>query len=533
MLLYYFFQVPIFLTTGFAYYPDSISRLTPNEPFVGVYYFFWTTLLYLPTFFFLIALISLLIIYPFLNFSILICSGLLLLAYPIELGDYVTSNLTCSNFIYHSCGSNILLTNLLNKYHPFIFYISAIWLISIAFKLYLLPIPKRNFSESLNAAVPQVQLWGVLLTNLLALWMGSWWALQEGTWGGWWNWDSSETFGLLVTLIVLILAHSTFNLFSQIYLVTKIKLLVYTLICSYFFIQLGFDLVSHNFGSKFFFFFNNNLFFLELLTFFFYSFFRIFRNIKTFNIIWKFYSLIQVYRGTSSFNSYTHLVRLSVGLLISYWIVWSYKPLLNYFFWNFSQLNLVNFENSLQLVNTMLVVAGFIWLSRFQSITIPILVSNLVNIVNWKFTLLLFTQIKSFKILLHFIIFFISLINIFLHDITTYTPTFTKEFVDTLVFNNIPRVGYTVSILDNWWVEEVQIWISASYTSTIGWNIYSFTNIPMLNFFSLFFTNDLIYNFYALGENYLRVELLIQLPYLGLVNIFFFFLLLLTWKVIY
>ena len=181
----------------------------------------------------------------------------------------------------------------------------------------------------------------------------------------------------------------------------------------------------------------------------------------------------------------------------------------------------------------MLVVAGFIWLSRFQSITIPILVSNLVNIVNWKFTLLLFTQIKSFKILLHFIIFFISLINIFLHDITTYTPTFTKEFVDTLVFNNIPRVGYTVSILDNWWVEEVQIWISASYTSTIGWNIYSFTNIPMLNFFSLFFTNDLIYNFYALGENYLRVELLIQLPYLGLVNIFFFFLLLLTWKVIY
>jgi hypothetical protein len=36
---------------------------------------------------------------------------------------------------------------------------------------------------------------------------------------------------------------------------------------SYFFIQLNFDLVSHNFGAKFFFFFNNNLFFLEAVFF--------------------------------------------------------------------------------------------------------------------------------------------------------------------------------------------------------------------------------------------------------------------------
>ena len=36
---------------------------------------------------------------------------------------------------------------------------------------------------------------------------------------------------------------------------------------SYFFVQLNFELASHNFGSKFFFFFNSNLFFAEILVF--------------------------------------------------------------------------------------------------------------------------------------------------------------------------------------------------------------------------------------------------------------------------
>ena len=36
-------------------------------------------------------------------------------------------------------------------------------------------------------------------------------------------------------------------------------------IATYFFIQLNFELVSHNFGSKFFFFFNNNLFSMEVI----------------------------------------------------------------------------------------------------------------------------------------------------------------------------------------------------------------------------------------------------------------------------
>ena len=31
--------------------------------------------------------------------------------------------------------------------------------------------------------------------------MGGLWAYQEGSWGGWWDWDISEVFGLFIYLV--------------------------------------------------------------------------------------------------------------------------------------------------------------------------------------------------------------------------------------------------------------------------------------------------------------------------------------------
>ena len=45
--------------------------------------------------------------------------------------------------------------------------------------------------------------YSIILT--ITLYFGGWWALQEGSWGGWWNWDASEVLGL-ITLLYLILA---------------------------------------------------------------------------------------------------------------------------------------------------------------------------------------------------------------------------------------------------------------------------------------------------------------------------------------
>ena len=72
-------------------------------------------------------------------------------------------------------------------------------------------------------------------------------------------------FGLMVSLALLSLMHSEITPSVHYLLVLKSVFFVVAVVASYFFMQLNFELVSHNFGSKFFFFFNNNLFFLEVI----------------------------------------------------------------------------------------------------------------------------------------------------------------------------------------------------------------------------------------------------------------------------
>tara|TARA_B110001469_G_scaffold80052_1_gene75732 strand:+ start:1136 stop:1507 length:372 start_codon:yes stop_codon:yes gene_type:complete len=71
--------------------------------------------------------------------------------------------------------------------------------------------------------------------------------------------------GLTVTLSLLTVLHTHLPSSNYPSVCLKVAFLLAAVLESYFFLQLNFELVSHNFGSKFFFFFNNNLFFLEVL----------------------------------------------------------------------------------------------------------------------------------------------------------------------------------------------------------------------------------------------------------------------------
>lgn len=240
---------------GFSILVDITTRLNPNDAYISMYYFWWTNLTYLPTFFFLVF--SLLIWHSARKLSsgglILVC--LFLTIHATELTDYLALNSTEVGVIYGTYGLNPLLSNIMNRYHPLMFYISVsifaltafyVLVINSSWQFYFLP------QKVLNNA--QTYGWTAILLNLIALWMGSWWALQEGTWGGWWNWDPSETFGLLVTLGLLTTLHSSLKLSTIPRLVNKVLFNLLLFLITYFFIQLNFDLVSHNFGSKFFFF---------------------------------------------------------------------------------------------------------------------------------------------------------------------------------------------------------------------------------------------------------------------------------------
>lgn len=54
------------------------------------------------------------------------------------------------------------------------------------------------------------------------------------------------------------------------------------------------------------------------------------------------------------------LPRLAIPAAVSYWVFWSYRPLVNHFTWNFSEVSVLNSETSLQPLNAFIALALFI-----------------------------------------------------------------------------------------------------------------------------------------------------------------------------
>ena len=453
----------------------------------------------------------------------------LYLVYPLELLDYLLTNYNPSILVSHSYGLNTLLTNVLNRYHPLVFYASVFYLFSYLVRISVLNNLRKRISyhESTLVALEQVCWWGIFV-NLTALWMGSWWALQEGTWGGWWNWDSSEVFGLLVTISLLSLTHTSLTLNSITFTKFKSFKLASLFVTSYFFIQLNFELVSHNFGSKFFFFFNNNLFFIEalllllLLVLFWY---RLSNMLFTRSLSYRDISI-----SKHPYHMPSLLTRLVVPLILVLWVLLSYKPLLNYFLWNFAQLNLFNSDVSLQQLNFVLMIVGFVWLSASSNNLIFLLLASLLYVSNWVITTLL--SFKLYKSLLssHILLIVILVTNLLIFDLVIYRWAISTDWSP---FNlSVGRVfpSHDPITLDNTAVDICQTTTSYSFDNGVSWNISTLTNTPSLNFFSLLSSNDLFYNLYDLAVIYAKISLCIELPLMSPLNLMFWFILSLVWR---
>lgn len=84
---------------------------------------------YLATFFFSLTFIHFYLQYStlrFLNPMLTLLSILVYLSYTVELFDFTSFNFNLATLVVPDMGINILLTNMLNRYHPFIFYASVI-----------------------------------------------------------------------------------------------------------------------------------------------------------------------------------------------------------------------------------------------------------------------------------------------------------------------------------------------------------------------------------------------------------------------
>ena len=475
---------------------------------------------YLPLFFFSLCVLA---VYTqphsFVSFPpFLLCVGLVCL-YSVELFDYILLNQALSTSSYSSSGLNTLLTNVLNRYHPFVFYLSTFLLVIWFFYHYYVPLRASDFTPGVFYQPINLFRWSAIFINLLALWMGSWWALQEGTWGGWWNWDSSEVFGLYVSLIIISSTHSKSQPTHDEYKRTKAKILFTTFFLSYLFIQLNFELVSHNFGSKFFFFFNNNLFFLQLSFIGSFYVFMIFLRLGVYRTT---ADIVQVYT-TSRHKSDPQLsiLRLLPSILLSLWVIISYKPLLNYFLWNFFDVNFFNSDCTFQLINTVILVTFISWF--ITHISAHSLFIILISVSMSHYLLVLITIFKLNQSIHRSHAMFIALlaVNIMLFDTIIYRWNSHTDNLLTMLNLNVTSTGLIATTPDSHSLEFIQSSFDSNGKIDISWNLATLTNVPSLNFFNLVSSSNCFYNLYQLSSTYLTAHLYIELPLIAPLNVLF------------
>ena len=218
---------------------DLSTRVDLNAPGLTGVYWLWTNTYYLYTLFILTLWLTCLNLIAF-SYSIGIFLLLLyvtIMAYEIRYNINMIEYLqpTEDNMAYY----NLLLNNCINKVHPMLIYASWIMLVSYFLFTSVQQRTSYRFSTLMNKTA------SLMFTTLV---LGGWWAYQEGSWGGWWNWDPSEMFGLLILGALLIFSHVDTT--NSLNLITYAKNIALSLLMYYCFLQLNFSLISHNFGIR-------------------------------------------------------------------------------------------------------------------------------------------------------------------------------------------------------------------------------------------------------------------------------------------
>jgi cytochrome c biogenesis factor len=245
---------------------EIYSKSNQNDNFSEFFFFFWTN--YWVTIVFLCILYQTLTTLSFKKSKKYgRASALAVVAlYIIEISGFFFDNYNLSqlNSIFYN--QNGLLLNNLNKVHPFFLYLSAAMLLKIALIVVKLKPSSLLYLKSyLNKSAYYAKL-HLLFASASAIYLGSWWALQEQTWSGWWNWDSSETLSLVIIIYSLYgihAKHSFIKIQAQTLWNGILLLLSFALYSS---VQINFEQTNHNFGLKFSFFFNS-FYFLSATSF--------------------------------------------------------------------------------------------------------------------------------------------------------------------------------------------------------------------------------------------------------------------------
>ena len=257
-----FSNLYIFKTFENSYFFNMLNKIILDEFYISNFYYIWGNfslmfILFIFIFFTIFSFKSTLL------FNKLVTTSLLFVQlYYFNIFDYFFFNTYLFNNDYQLKNYNILLNNNVNKIHPILLYSSLYF---IFFNLFLnkLRLPYLHVNVNILKSLYSLPLLIFYLSFTLML--GSWWAFQEGSWGGWWDWDISEVFGLFILVNMLKLLHDDrIHNNHNVYLFSMTH--YYTiLLIFYLFMQLNFSLISHNFNLNLSSNFISNFIFLSII----------------------------------------------------------------------------------------------------------------------------------------------------------------------------------------------------------------------------------------------------------------------------
>ncbi len=112
--------------------------------------------------------------------------------------------------------------------------------------------------------------------------LGSWWALQEVSWGGWWNWDIVELINLIYVFLFLLFFHFNKIYFNSFRIIYKICFSFIFVISFIFFVRYNMFVSLHSFLSS-----NSSNQYYIILIFFYTLIFIKFSRILRCAVIWQ------------------------------------------------------------------------------------------------------------------------------------------------------------------------------------------------------------------------------------------------------
>lgn len=441
----------------FTHYTDFTSRYLLTDFVINKFFLFWTNFFYLYIFiFFIILLLTLLYSqkgYTTVSLLFFFTSTFIGLYSFITLYWSLNVNFCCINIT--SSYFNNLLANSVNKYHPLLFYLSLLPLLKY---LFLIRIHfYNNTLFILNKVTKLLQhSYVFLFINIITLYLGSWWALQEGSWGGWWNWDPSEVFGLIILYGLVFTFHfkSTYPFFINNIVVLFI---VFTVLITYFTVQLNFNLVSHNFGTRTNWFYINDFIYLFFLYLYILMFFLIIY------IMYRFITtLTTISKNFSFYYSKKNLFLLILFVFIVTELFYSFNPLLSNLFLNlnqyiiFTNLGEMNINYIILFIILLFLYFSFgynscfillncyysSWLLLSSSLVIVILVQNNFLLSFSHLLLLIFIILSSNSFMTYQNLFNPTVLN------PTYVSLYTN-FYENFNYNNLRYLQVNCNLFSN------------------------------------------------------------------------------------